>query len=157
MVTRQYDDIILADIDENLQGPEMNLCAKFDCPPTNRAGGICKKKKKKILCNVIFTVFGLGINLFCIVNYKFDEYDISLVDFLSQTIIVSCYRLHFFGAYPKICQNFTIHTNTLISSEHDSAVDDLLLISLRSSILDSIVPVSFRKLKPFTLRWLNED
>lgn len=55
------------------------------------------KKKKKILCNVIFTVFGLGINLFCIVNYKFDEYvdDISLVDFLSQTIIVSCYRLHF--------------------------------------------------------------
>lgn len=56
-----------------------------------------KKKKKKILCNVIFTVFGLGINLFCIVNYKFDEYvdDISLVDFLSQTIIVSCYRLHF--------------------------------------------------------------
>lgn len=97
MVTRQYDDIIIADIDENLQGPEMNLCAKFDCPPTNQAGGICKKKEKKILCNVIFTVFGLGINLFCIVNYKFDEYvdDISLVDFLSQTIIVSCYRLHF--------------------------------------------------------------
>lgn len=85
MVTRQYDDIILADIDENLQGPQMNLCAKFDCPPP------------KILCNVIFTVFGLGINLFCIVNYKFDEHvdDISLVDFLSQTIIVSCYRLHF--------------------------------------------------------------
>lgn len=46
MVTRQYDDIILADIDENLQGPEMNLCAKFDCPPTNQAGGICKKKKR---------------------------------------------------------------------------------------------------------------
>lgn len=52
MVTRQYDDIILADIDENLLNRLIVLLLVVQEEFA---------KKKKILCNVILTVFGLGI------------------------------------------------------------------------------------------------
>lgn len=40
VIVRQCEDVIISDIDKNLQGPKMYLCANFGCSTPDCVGGV---------------------------------------------------------------------------------------------------------------------
>ncbi len=59
---------------------------------------------------------------------------------------------------PRFCRDFTASFAGLEPREKpDLNVDDLVCPFNSSNILDSIAPVRFKRLKPSSLPWLNED
>lgn len=53
MFARQRDEIIILDIDENLQGPKMYLCANFGCSIYNCVG-VCRQIEEIWYYSLIF-------------------------------------------------------------------------------------------------------
>lgn len=46
MVARQIDGTVRSDIDNNLQGPKINLHARFGCSALDGLGGVCEQRNK---------------------------------------------------------------------------------------------------------------
>lgn len=55
MVARQHNDILMRDVDENLQGPKLYLCAKFVYWTPGGQAGVCRQRNKhtEILCLIL--------------------------------------------------------------------------------------------------------
>lgn len=53
----QYDNTVVSDTDQNIQGPTMHLCAKFGCSTPKGLGGVGGQRNKHAdrLIYVFFT------------------------------------------------------------------------------------------------------